>query len=56
MYEVDFDLSIHVRSTVWLDDEPSSIDDLLDYIFPDGWEGENLGVTGDMDVTSEEEE
>lgn len=56
MYETDFDLNIHIRGTVWPDDRPTSVDDLLDVIFPDGWEGEILGVTGDMFVADEEED
>jgi len=56
MYEVDYDLTIHISGTVWQDDHPSSVDDLLDTIFPDGWEGEILGVKGDMVITSDDDD
>ena len=54
MYEVDFDLTIHIRGTVYPDDEPSTEYDLLDSIFPDGWEGEILDARGTFDVGDEE--
>lgn len=55
MFEVDFDLRVHIVGTVYVDDEPARVDDLLDAIFPDGWEGEILGISGDMDVTPDDE-
>ena len=57
MYDVDFDLKIHIRGTVYcLEEKPESEEALLNEIFPDGWEGEVLGVEGDMDVICDEEE
>lgn len=51
MYEVKYDLTVHIRGTVFTDAEPDICDDLLDYVFPDGWEGEILGVSGEYEAT-----
>lgn len=57
MYDVDFDLTIHIRGTVYnVEEKPESADELLGYIFPDGWEGEILGAQGDVEVINDEEE
>lgn len=45
MKTVDFDLYVHITGTVEVEKVLRSPDDLLDAIFPDGWEGEVMGVS-----------
>lgn len=43
--EVRYNLYIHIGGVVDVDDFPQSPEDLLDAIFPDGWDGEIYDVT-----------
>lgn len=43
--QIDFNVYVHIRGSV--EAESDSEADLLDAIFPDGWEGEVLGVSTD---------
>lgn len=45
MKTVDFDLYVHITGTAEVEETPESPDDLLNAIFPDGWEGEVMGVS-----------
>ena len=41
----DFDVFVHICGTVDTDEEIESEDDLVDFIFPDGYEGEIWGIS-----------
>ena len=64
MSTVRFDLYVHIGGEVDVDDKPDTPNDLLDAIFPDGWEGEVYDVTtcprfcseGYMEVSDDGEE
>lgn len=45
MYEVRYDVYVHIRGAVEMDEELQCDLALLDYIFPDGWEGEIDDIT-----------
>jgi hypothetical protein len=45
MYEVRYDVYVHIRGAVEMEEELQYDGDLLDYIFPDGWEGEIDDIT-----------
>lgn len=64
MKTVDFDVYVHIAGSVEVEETPDTPDDLLDAIFPDGWEGEVMDVTtkphfypdGYMEVQGEDED
>lgn len=47
MFEVDYDVWIHIRGFDVLDFEPDCPDDLTEYLFSDECDGEILDVTID---------
>lgn len=52
MKSVEFSLYVHIIGTVDVDEAPNDPNDLLDSIFPDGWEGEVADVFTDQRFTS----
>lgn len=49
--EIYYDLYVHITGTVEVDEYNGNPDELIEEIFPDGWEGEIHGVEGDIDMT-----
>ena len=56
---VEFDMFVHIVGEVEVDEAPNVPGDLLGAVFPDGFQGELLGVTtqpgGYMNVCGEED-
>ena len=50
--DYEFDLYIHIHGTI--DAESDSDSDMIDAIFPDGYEGEILGVAGEITLLRED--
>ena len=59
MVRVEFDMFVHIAGEVEMDKAPAVPADLVDAVFPDGFQGELLGVTtqpgGYMNVCGRED-
>ena len=58
MFEVSFNFTVHIVGTVYTDEKPSDdngVNELLDAVFPGGWEGEVFDVGGEYTVETSED-
>ena len=55
MYEVEFDMTFHIVGTVVMDYEPECDSDIIDAVFPNGWEGELWGCNGYWQVMNDDD-